>query len=266
MDLGVLRGLACFDFFRVVDGRPLFLEDHSERLRRSCELLGLNAALTEPQQLRVWLARVLETNNAKVGTWGVRVLVTGGASTDGWTHDTTADAAVLMVHQMSDLRRALEPAGRLLSCLHERTRPHLKSTDYGYALAQQRRLLEAGCCELMLCDRDGRVSECSRSSLFFVDARGELHTAPHEAVLLGVTRKRVLELCAANGIETHVRPIGRDELDVFAGCFITSTSKVILPIEAIDGKLLYRNGPPEVVVRLFRLLLEHIDLCVEQMK
>ncbi len=262
MDLGLLRGFACFDFFRVVDAVPLFFEDHAARLQRSCELLGLNAALAEPKQLRECVARLLEANNCAAGTWGVRVLVTGGVSPDGWTHETTADWAVLMCHPLAVLRRELEPAGCLASCSRERPTPHLKSTDYGFALAQQQRLKDVGSCELMLCDRDGRVSECSRSSLFFVDSRGELHTAPDNTVLLGVTRKRVLEACAANGIAMHLRPIAKEELASFAGCFIASTSKGILPIEAIDDQVVYKEGTPDVVVRLFHLLLQQIDLYI----
>jgi branched-chain amino acid aminotransferase len=273
MDLGLLRGFACFDFFCVVDGIPLFFGDHAERLRRSCQLLGLNTALAEPGQLRQWVARLLEANGcATEGTrCGVRVLVTGGVSPDGWTHVATADTAMLVCHPMTAMNRCIQLSARLLCFAHERQTPHVKSTDYGYALAQQARLREAGCCELLLYDRDGHLSECSRSSLFFVDYSGQLHTTPDEAVLLGVTRKRILQLCASSNIATHIRPIAKTELASFAGCFIASTSKLVLPIEAIlpcdakEEQIVYKETPP-VVALLYNLLVAQIDEQIESRK
>jgi branched-chain amino acid aminotransferase len=273
MDLGLLRGFACFDFFRVVDGIPLFFDDHAERLRRSCTLLGLNTAHAEPGQLREWVARLLEANGcAAQGTrCGVRVVVTGGVSPDGWTHDATADTAMLMCHLMTGMNRTIQPSARLLCFAQERQTPHLKSTDYGYALAQQGRLREAGCCELLLVGRDGQLSECSRSSLFFVDHSGQLHTTPDDAVLLGVTRKRILQLCASSNVATHIRPIAKTELASFAGCFIASTSKLILPIEAIlpcdarEERIVYKETP-SVVVQLYNLLVAQIDEQLEMCK
>ena len=40
-DLALLRGYGVFDFFKAVDGRPIYMEDHLNRFDNSTWLLGL---------------------------------------------------------------------------------------------------------------------------------------------------------------------------------------------------------------------------------
>ena len=40
-DLGMLRSYSIFDFFRILGGKPLFIEDHLDRLLRSSEAMYL---------------------------------------------------------------------------------------------------------------------------------------------------------------------------------------------------------------------------------
>jgi branched-chain amino acid aminotransferase len=48
-DLGLLRGYALFDFFRVIDGIPVFAENHIDRLENSLKLMRLQTDLSREQ-------------------------------------------------------------------------------------------------------------------------------------------------------------------------------------------------------------------------
>ena len=48
-DLGLLRGLGIFDYFRVLDGIPVFAEDHIERLENSLRIMDFKTGLTAAQ-------------------------------------------------------------------------------------------------------------------------------------------------------------------------------------------------------------------------
>ena len=48
-DLGLLRGLGIFDFFRVLEGIPVFAEDHIERLENSMRMLDFNTGIGTDQ-------------------------------------------------------------------------------------------------------------------------------------------------------------------------------------------------------------------------
>ena len=45
-DLGLLRGLGIFDYFRVLDGIPVFAEDHIDRLENSMQMMDFNTGLS----------------------------------------------------------------------------------------------------------------------------------------------------------------------------------------------------------------------------
>jgi len=64
-------------------------------------------------------------------------------------------------------------------------------------------------------------------------------TSVDSAVLLGVTREKVIEICQKNGIEVEKRSIHKDELSDFDGAFITGTSNNVLPIKILDN-IFYR--------------------------
>lgn len=71
------------------------------------------------------------------------------------------------------------------------------------------------------------------SSNFFVIQNNSIVTAPEHAVLAGTIQQLVIQCCKSNNI-----PIIRDfpqvnELDQWEACFLTSTSRLLLPIDCI---------------------------------
>ena len=73
-DLGLLRGMGIFDFFRVLDGVAVFAEDHIARLQNSMQQMGLNVDYTASD----WADKfkeLIKVNNADRA--GFRVVVQG---------------------------------------------------------------------------------------------------------------------------------------------------------------------------------------------
>ena len=81
-DLGLQRGYGAFDFFRLVDGIPLFFEDHLIRFARSRELLGLDGRWPE-EEIRGFVARLIDANGLRHE--GIQIVLTGGYSADMFT-------------------------------------------------------------------------------------------------------------------------------------------------------------------------------------
>ena len=48
-DLALLRAFGIFDYFRFVDGKPVFMEDHLQRFQNSAKLMGLEIPFSKEE-------------------------------------------------------------------------------------------------------------------------------------------------------------------------------------------------------------------------
>lgn len=115
--------------------------------------------------------------------------------------------------------------------LHRR-RPELKATGF-IAASQQARLKvqESGAFEALMVSR-GRILEGLTSNFFYV-RQGRLGTA-RRGILPGVTRRIVLRLARARGIEVCNCPLAITDLSDISEAFLTSSSRGVVPIVQID--------------------------------
>jgi branched-chain amino acid aminotransferase len=127
-----------------------------------------------------------------------------------------------------------------------------------------KKLEENDAYEALLVNNRGEITEGSRSNLFFV-VHGKIYTAPAEDVLIGITRKYILEACNNLRLEVIEQPIPFSMLDYAEGAFITGTSPKVLPIAAIEEREL--ASASNVIVR--SILTEYdkiLDLYIRKHK
>src|SRR5690349_1481328 len=78
-DLAIQRGYGVFDFFKTIDGRPVFLDDHLERFYHSAEAMRLPVYKTRAQ-FKTVLFELMRKNG--LPNSGIKITLTGGYSTD----------------------------------------------------------------------------------------------------------------------------------------------------------------------------------------
>lgn len=227
-DLAVQRGYGIFDFLKTVNGRPLFLEDHLDRFYGSADELRLVVGMSRGELTQV-LKELVDRN--KLSDSGIRITLTGGPSADGYTINRPS---LIITQQKLTLGPQPARSGiRLMTHAHRRQFPTAKTIDYLMAIWLQPVLAERGVDDVLYC-HEGGVSECPRANFFIVSAEGELAT-PGEGVLSGITRKHLLQLAPAK-LPTRQRPITVDEIYRAKEAFITSTTRNIQPVSAVDGR------------------------------
>lgn len=88
--------------------------------------------------------------------------------------------------------------------------------------------------ELILSDNDGKLYEGSMSNLFVI-MDGKVYSAPDDKILIGITRRRVIEALKRSGLELATGMFTMDELvKGNAAIFVSSTPFDILPVTYID--------------------------------
>lgn len=232
-DLGLLRGYALFDFFRVIDGIPVFAENHIDRLENSLKLMRLQTDLSREQWHELFY-KMIKVN--AVTRAGFRVIVSGGFSEDGYSIPEKKNV-YLMLHQLpEDVPIPYQQGVRLLTVDYQRDMPLAKSTNYLESMLLQPEMKAQGAFEVLY-HQGGIIRECSRCNIFFIDQKGEIHT-PDQDVLRGITRLKVLESIRETGIPVHEREIHLHELSSVAGAFLTATTKGVLPVDRIGDQII----------------------------
>jgi len=255
-DHGITVGNGVFETMLSSGGKPFAFTRHYERLNRSAEMMGLSVRSRE----ELWRAslEVLQANELAGCRTRLRITVTGGpaplGSERGEEGETTLVAAsptaewgdtedVVLVPYLRNEHGALTG---------------IKSTSYGenvVALAEARR---RGAGEAVFANTKGELCEGTGSNVFLV-SKGLLMTPPlSSGCLAGVTRALVMELCEREGIELREKALPISILEQAEQAFLTSTTREVQPIRAVDGRLL-PNAPGEVTSRLqssFRALVE----------
>lgn len=213
-----------YEVLRVIDGVPLFAEDHLERLQSSCSLSGIESPLSAVQfseQINVLIeANRIVTANLKIE---LAVLHSGQLS---WQMYPIA-------HQYPSGEDYLN--GVRCGLLHlERVNPQAKVVQQIVREQANAAIATNNWYEAILVNAENSVTEGSRSNVFFIQAE-TVYTAPADQVLLGITRAKVLDCLRDMGVQLVQQPIDAERLPDFDAAFISGTSPKILPIAQIDG-------------------------------
>jgi D-alanine transaminase len=110
--------------------------------------------------------------------------------------------------------------------------------------------VKAGAGECVLI-RNGMVTEATHSSVLGVK-NGTVITRPRSNLILpGITRKVILEICAANKIPFEEREFSEAELLEMDEIIIAGTGSEITPAIKVDSAII-GNGKPGKVTRLIQ--------------
>ncbi|MEN9610663.1 MAG: hypothetical protein RLZZ628_1477 [Bacteroidota bacterium] len=241
-DLALLRGYGVFDFFKSVNGKPIFIEDHLDRFEKSMEFMGLDIPYTRGH-LRDHILKLIQLNEGNL--LGIKLLCTGGYSEDGYTPTTPN----LIMFAKPFTFAAFNQGLKLMLLEHQRELHQIKSINYIQPITVLPKLTALKADDVLY-HQNGFVSEASRSNLFIVKNKKVI--TPKDDILLGVTRKHVLKI-AQKAFETEVRPVTLKDLAEADEVFLTGSTKRIAPVTQIDN---YHYPIGKVTENLYHLLLE----------
>jgi len=225
-DLGIHRGYGIFDFFKIRDRGNPWIDWYFERLFQSLSRTRLSIPYSKEELLQL-MDQLLTHNN--VDDAYLKIVVTAGYSTNGYTRSEQGN---IMIYAMplpgADVNS--EATSALITDEYRRDIPLVKTTNYMRSCILQPEMKEAGAIDVLF-HMDGEISEASRSNIFVIKD-GQVST-PDQHILHGITRRRVLSI-TESGISIIQRSVSLEETLAADEVFITSSTKGIMPITAID--------------------------------
>lgn len=213
-----------YEVIRFTNGLPVFFDEHFDRFLSSCKLAGVACPISR-KELALLLVDLAKANDVRF--CNVKYMV--NVSHDG--ADFLA-GFIASSYPSDDMYRD----GVAVGLLHEeRSNPNAKVLNMGLRQRANALMEAGGFFEVALVDRNGNITEGSRSNLFFVDANGAVATAPLGDVLGGITRMMVMQELQHIGVPVAERSVSVEEISCIKAAFVTGTSPSVLPIAVFGG-------------------------------
>lgn len=238
--VGYLNGWGVFSTIRVSEGVLFAFERHYARMRRDAERMRVPFEPTAAE-LEGTLLTLVEANHAQNATLRVAVVRNQGNpfTSPGITRAVDWIAFTAPLAQWGDgVKLAYVPNGRHAASPFAGT----KFTSWGQNLTWYEEAHERGLDEYVLLNEHGQVSECTSANIFAVQGR-EIATPPlgSSGCLAGVTRALLLEAVKIPAYSVIERDLLPGDLEASEQVFITSTTRDLLPVYAIEGRGMSQN-------------------------
>jgi D-alanine transaminase len=253
LDRGFIFGDGVYEVIPVYSRRPFRLAEHLQRLQHSLDGIRLRNPHSEAEWAAL-IGQMIARSDAEDQYLYLHI-TRGVAKRD---HAFPKPPVAPTVFMMSN--PLLTPPAELLasgvcavSAADNRwLRCDIKAIALLPNVLLRQMAVDAGCAETILI-RDGFMTEGAASNIFVVKG-GRLLAPPKDNLMLpGITYDVVLEIAQANGIPHEVRRVAAAEVAGADELLLTSSTKEVLAITALDGKPVGSGKPGAMFARLHKL-------------
>lgn len=251
-DHGFLVGDGAFETLISYAGVPFARRRHWERLRHSCEALGISTP--HEATLHRGMIEVMAANQLPDAR--LRITVTSG---EGPLGSDKGDHPPTVVIACGALKPWPETDALITVPWPRNERGALagvKTISYAENVRALAFAKQKGGGEALFANTRGEVCEGTGSNIFFV-TKGTVITPPlSSGCLAGVSRGLVIELCQRHGIDVNERAIPMGDIGVFEEIFLTSTTREVQAVARVDD--LTPPAVPGPVTNRLRVLFQEL--------
>jgi D-alanine transaminase len=236
LDRGFLLGDGVYEVIPVYARRPFRLAQHLARLQNSCD--GIR--LANPLDSAGWTALILDfIGRQEFAEQNLYLQVTRGVAKRDHAFPQGAAPTVFMMANplVTPTAEQFEAGVPAVTTTDNRwQRCDIKSIALLANVLLRQVAVDAGATESVLF-RDGYLTEGAASNIFAVKGSTILAPLRNHLMLPGITYDTVIELARDHGLPLEVREISEAEVRAADELWLTSSTKEILPITRLDGRL-----------------------------
>jgi len=256
-DRGFLFGDGVFESMRATGGVVFRIDRHLARLQRSAALVAIEADDLSGggQALRRQVGQLLRVNRLREAR--IRISLTRGPGRPGdYLHAPGPPTVLITTAPFRGIDPDLRSRGVKVAIAARQAIPGLaldpsiKTISRLHMVLARREAAERGAHEAVFVDAGEYLTEGTASNLFLV-CGGELRTAPVPGnALPGITREAILELARREAMPVSEAPLPLSALDAVDEAFLSNTSWEVLPVIAVDDRIIGSGRPGPVTLRL----------------
>ena len=248
---GLHYASSVFEGERAYEGKIFKLEEHTDRLFYSAEVLGFEIPYSRKE---INDACVEEIKRQGLTDAYIRPVAWRGSEMMGVSAQHNRINVAIAAWEWPSYFKPEEKLKGIRLDISQWRRPDPKTAPckakaaglYMICTLSKHAAEAKGYADAMMMDWRGRVAEATGANVFFTKD-GVIHTPDPDCFLDGITRRTVIELAKRRGYELVERAIMPDELDGFEECFLTGTAAEVTPVSEIGP---HRFTPGKVCEQL----------------
>lgn len=244
------EGKSLYEVIRIIDGKPLFLQKHLERLKNSANIVNMKLWLTE-NEIKERIVKLTKENSISIGN--VKFIF-------NFNKNNTFLAYFVKHHYPSE--EDYKNGVKTIFYHGERKNPNAKVINMDFRTAVDKEIKEKNAYEAILVDRNGYITEGSKSNIFMIKGKTVI-TSPLEAVLPGVTRGTIMELCSKMSLELKEEKVHYKDVKDLDALFISGTSPKVLPISKVDD-IEFNSSQNELVLEIMEEYSKEVKEDIEK--
>ncbi len=234
---GLHYASSVFEGVRAYSGNIFKLEEHTDRLIYSAETLGFEIPYSA-DVINGYLRPVAWRGSEMMGVSAQNNTI--HLAIAAWEWPSYFDPEQRKKGIRLDMAQYRRPDPATAPC-------HAKAAGlYMICTLSKHAAERKGYADAMMLDWRGHVAETTGANMFFID-QGVIHTPTPDCFLDGITRRTVIDLARARGLEVVERTILPEELAQFSECFITGTAAEVTAVGEIGP---YQFTPSEITHQL----------------
>ncbi|MFT8313972.1 MAG: aminotransferase class IV [Clostridium sp.] len=231
----ITLGKSLYEVIRIEEGVPLFVEKNLKRLENSAKITNLILPISQ-EEIRKKINKLIQVNEVKIGN--IKIVF-------NFFNDKCNFYAYFLKHNYPTEDQYDNGVDTIF--FHgERRNPNAKIVNTEFRASVEAKMKENNAYEALLVDRNGNITEGSRSNIFMVRDK-TVYTAPLEDVLPGTTRDSIIEVVLKCGYEFKEKRINYKDIDKIDGMFISGTLSKVLPIRKIES--IQMNSSKNAVIK-----------------
>lgn len=252
LDRGFIFGDGVYEVLPVYSRRFFRLTEHLRRLQNSLEGIRLKNPHLDVEW-RELLEKIVASNESD--DQSIYLQITRGVAPrdHSFPEDVTPTVFIMSSPLLAPSKELIATGVSAITANDNRwLRCDIKATSLLPNVLLHQKALDENAVEALLL-REGFLTEGSTSNIFVV--KNEMLLAPPKSYLMlpGITYDVVLELAAAHDIPHEIRNVSEYEIRTAQELLLTSSTKEIMPITRLDGKLVGNGKPGKIFLQLYQL-------------
>jgi branched-chain amino acid aminotransferase len=237
-DRGFLLGDGVFETVAVINQKPLWLDEHLQRMSHAAAELGI---VFNAEGLFAGLGAVLKKSEAQFES--LRITVSRGKTTRGLAGDGTSPS-LLITLEAFDAKNLFQPCRLKVSQARRNEfapSSRLKTLSYIDGIAAAREVVADADDALMLNTR-GHVASSTVANIFLLQGNELVTPSLNQGILPGITRRVLLDSAKSMEFAPVEKTVSLEDLFRADAVFLCNSLRLIRPVTMLNGEPLGKRS------------------------